>query len=409
MPRRPTSQRYARQAPGRRPARGGQNTGHTYDHPALHYQKPTGLKRFQFLVSIIAAVAIAFGLWSFVWYAAQAWVKTEVINWIGDQRRHGAEVAYDTLETTGFPSTITVTLSQPKYKGRLFAHQVQWSSDAVKFIAKPWAPWNFELVGDGRHSLALLDEGLSWRGEAKGLSAMADLGDRWPENLDFAVSGLVLQGSTNIQMQSLRIQAAHNPDAQRGGTGLDVQVSGMGLNVPGALPAPLSSFIDVLELDARVTGSVQPGTLENSLPNWQESGGVVELDRLKFRSDPIAFAAGGKMSLTKEMQPQGQAMAKIQGLFQMLEILRAKGVMSDGEMVVATMGLAAMAKRPKNGGAPEVNLAIKVEDGTLSLGPLKVMKMPTVDWGFVPDALKPPPNPKPEPKKPRFGPAPTVF
>ena len=363
----------------------------------------------QFIVSIVAACAVAFGLWSFLWYAAQAWVKTEVINWIGDQRRHGAEVAYESLETTGFPSGITVTLTQPKYKGHLFARMVQWSSDAVKFTAKPWAPWNFEVVGDGRHSLAFLDQGMSWRGEVKSLSAQADLGDRWPENLDLSLSGLTLKGSTTIQMQSLRIQAQHNPDAQRGGTGLDLQISGMGLDVPGALPEPLPSFVDVFELDARATGTVKPGLLEQSLPDWQESGGQVELDRLKFRSGPIALAAGGKVSLTKEMQPQGQAMAKVQGLFQVLEILRAKGVMSDGEMVVATMGLAAMSKRPKDGGASEVNIAVKIEDGTLSLGPLKVMKMPTIDWGFVPPALKPPPKPKPEPVKPRFGPAPPVY
>ena len=403
MPRRPAPRPIARQAPGRR--RGG---GNASNHPALHYQKPKGLKRVQLWVSLAAACALAFGLWSFVWYAAQAWVKAEVINWVGEQRRHGAEVSYDTLETSGFPSAITVTMAAPKYKGRIFARSVQWSSDALRVTAKPWSPWNFTVDAAGRHNFALPDEGKSWRGDIQALSAQADLGELWPESLDLTLKGLALQGSTKMAMQSLRIKAEHDPTTQRGGTGLDLQVSGMGLDVPGALPEPLSSFIDVFELDTRVTGSVVPGLLEKSLPGWQESGGEVELDRLKFRSGPIALAAGGKVSLTEEMQPQGQAMAKVQGLFQVLEILRAKGVMSDAEMVVATMGLSAMSKRSKDGGAPEINVAVKIEDGTLSLGPLKVMKMPTIDWGFIPPALKPPPKPKPEPK-PKFGPGPPVF
>ena len=171
---------------------------------------------------------------------------------------------------------------------------------------------------------------------------------------------------------------------------------------------PPDTFIDVFELDARVTGSVVPGVLEKSLPGWQESGGEVDFDRLKLRTGPIAVAAGGKLSLTEELQPKGRAMAKVEGLFQVMEILRAQGVMSGGEMVVATMALSAMSKRPKDGGAPQINVAVKIEDGTLSLGPLKIMKMPTIDWGFIPPALVPPPKPKLQPK-PKFGPGPPVF
>jgi hypothetical protein len=56
--------------------------------------------------------------------------------------------------------------------------------------------------------------------------------------------------------------------------------------------------------------------------------------------------------------------------------------MREGDAVMATMALSALSKRPKDGGAPFMNVSVTVQDSELSVGPLKIMKMPHFDWGL---------------------------
>lgn len=77
----------------------------------------------------------------------------------------------------------------------------------------------------------------------------------------------------------------------------------------------------------------------------------------------------------------GAFTAKFEGLFQVLESLRKQGIVRDGDAVLATMALAAMSKRPPDGGAPTINLAVSVQDRKLSLGPIPVLELPFIDWG----------------------------
>ena len=57
-----------------------------------------------------------------------------------------------------------------------------------------------------------------------------------------------------------------------------------------------------------------------------------------------------------------------------------------GDAVVATMALSALSKRPPGGGPSTVNLSVSVQNGKLSLGPIPLMEMPVIDWGFAPEA-----------------------
>ncbi|MCW8914588.1 MAG: DUF2125 domain-containing protein [Magnetovibrio sp.] len=376
-------------------------------HPAMHYQKPKGLKRFQLMISLIASAALAFGLWAFAWYAASAWVKAEITDWVDLQRSRGAVVNYTKLDTTGFPSAITVIVTDPVFQGAAFGRALSWKSDQVRVSAKPWMPWRLNVVASGKHDLSFDDGAQSWRGVAEYLSIQTVLGGIWPQSLDLDVRGLTLGGTTDVVMEALRLKAQHDPDTQVGGTGLALSIVGSGLSLPGVLPQPLGPVISVVDIDARVTGAVIPDLGLGMIPHWQSSGGMVKLDRVKFRSDPVGVAAGGTVSLTKELQPEGALTAKIEGLFQMMEILRAKGYVSDGNAIVATMALSALSKRPPGGGPASINVSVTVQDGMLSLGPLKVMKMPKFNWGLVEMPAKP--SAPPKPPEPRFKKVPDVF
>lgn len=359
-----------------------------FNHPALHYKKPKELKRFQTTLALLASAALVFGLWSFAWYAMSAWTKAEITGWVDAQRGLGAVVDYASMEMAGFPTRITLTMSDPSYEGPAFGTTVKWKSDILTVNARPWTPWKLHLDVPGTHDVFLANDTLRFTGTAEGFEADVVLGPVWPKNLDLRVQGLAMNGSAPLSIQRLRLQATHDPNTQAGGTGLSLDITGDNLVLPGILPKPLGNDVQNLDVAARVTGAVIPGALRERLSEWRDGGGAIEFERLKFRSGPLAIAAGGTATLDKNFQPRGAFTAKIEGLFQVMEILRARGTMRARDAVKATMALSALSTRPKNGGTPSINLSVTVQDGELSLGPLKVMKMPVFDpvqdWGLSP-------------------------
>lgn len=354
-----------------------------FDHPALHYQKPKSLQRFQAFVALIASAALVFGLWSFGWYAMSALVKAEVKNWITAQRDMGAIVDFEEMKTHGFPSRITLDLTNPRYEGPAFGDVISWQNELITVMARPWTPWKLHVQAPGKHKLETQGSALKLSGTVETLNADVVLGAVWPEELDLNVQGLSMNGSAPLGADRLRVFFTHDASTQAGGVGLSIHAKGQNITIPGGLPQPLGSKVQSLDLLARVTGSVIPGPVKTQIPAWRDSGGAIDVERLKFRSGPVGMAAVGTAALDQGLQPQGAFTAKIEGLFQAMEILRAKGLMRDSDAVVATMALSALSKRPKGGGVPSINVALSVQDGELSIGPLKVMKMPHFDWGFA--------------------------
>jgi len=269
-------------------------------------------------------------------------------------------------------------------------------------MARPWTPWKLHVEAPGKHELKIggnnADEG-AWNfiGTVKTLVADVVLGDVWPEKLNLHIKDLDMDGSALLMVSSLRIGFHHDPSARASEIGVNVSVQGQNITVPGGLPEPLGNQVDVIDVMARITGDVRPGPAQDRVPAWQQSGGAVRVERLKFRGGPLAFTAGGRAALDKDLQPQGAFTAKIEGLFQVMEILRAKGLMRDGDAVMATMALSALSKRPKDGGTPFINISVTVQDGDVGVGPLKVMTMPTLDWGFPVHAPEPAPVMEPTP------------
>lgn len=365
-----------------RAPQGRQNLGN-FSHPSLNYQKPKQLQRFQAVIVLIASAAVVFGLWSFVWYATSALVKAEVKDWVDQQRTMGAIADYGDMQTSGFPSRIILTLSDPRYEGRAFGDIISWQSDVLTVMARPWQPWTLHVQAPGKHMLEIGGGRLNLTGAAEVLRADVILGDQWPEELDLQVQGLTFNGSAPLAVESLRLAFTHDASASASATGVSLNLQGSGITVPGGLPQPLGDRVQNIDLVARITGSVVPGPISKRLPAWRDSGGAIDVDRLKLRSGPLGLAAAGTAALDKNLQPQGAFTAKIEGLFQVLEILRAKGLMRASDAVVATMALSALSKRPKDGGAASINVSVTVQEGALSLGPLKVMKMPKFDWGIA--------------------------
>lgn len=375
--------------PTRRPATARNNTDRgDFNHPALDYRPPKLLRRVNAALALLVSTLLVAGLWSFAWYAVSAYVKAQVAGWTEAQAARGAIAAYEAMDTAGFPARIVLTLTKPRYEGPLAGETIAWQGEVLTLSVRPWMPWVIHAEAAGRHDIAIGGGRQAFSGAVRHLSAEINPGPAWPERLRLNVEGLTMGGSAPLGAAALSLDVRHDPKVEAGGVGLTVALTGQDVTLPMA-DWGLGTTMHTLDAALRVNGPVRPGILAERLEAWRAVGGAVEVDRLKLRLGPLGLAATGTVALDGALQPVGALTAKFEGLFQVLEILRRRGIVRDADAVFATMALAALSRRPANGGPASINLAVSVQDGTVSLGPVPVFRLPHFDWGAPPEPALP--------------------
>ncbi|MCR4379126.1 MAG: DUF2125 domain-containing protein [Rhodospirillales bacterium] len=367
-----------------------------YHHPAMSYETPKQLRRFRAGMAVLMSVGLVAGLWTGLWFIASHYVQSEVEHLVATEAARAAEVGFDAMVVSGFPSRIVLTFSNPRYSGLLAGDTVAWRGEALTLSARPWLPWHLHADAPGHHEIETIDGRVSLSGDVARLSLDVVLGDAWPERLTLDLQGLNLSGSHAISADALALDLTHDAAVTAGGTGLALAVSGTNVTLPLGGAWRLGDRFDSIDAVLSVTGPVQLGPLAGSLPErlsqWRDVGGAVQVERLSARIGSLGLATTGTLALDGELQPVGAFTAKFEGLFQLIETLRKQGIVRDGDAVLATMALSAMSKRPPDGGAPTINLAVSVQDRKLSLGVIPILELPVINWGQTPrDAVPEPP------------------
>lgn len=355
-------------------------------HPAMTYEPPKQLRRFRAGMALAVSAALVAGSWTGLWFIASNYVQAKVETWVSAEAARAADIGYDAMVVSGFPSRIVLSFSNPRYLGLLAGNTLTWRGETLTLSARPWSPWRLHADAPGHHELATRDGRMTLSGDVARLGVDLILGDGWPERLTLDLQGLNLSGSDPIGADALTVDVTHNAAVTAGGNGLTLALSGTKLTLPLDGAWGLGDTLDSVDVALTVTGPVQLGPISASpwgerLTQWRDVGGAVQVGRLSARAGALAVATTGTLALDGEMQPVGAFTAKFEGLFQVIETLRAQGIVDDGDAVLATMALAAMSKRSPDGGAPSINLAVSVQDRKLSLGPIPLLVLPVIDWG----------------------------
>ena len=351
----------------------------------MNYKPPKGVRRFQAGVALIISAFLVGGLWTGGWFVAQALVNSALNDWMDAERAKGATVSYESLDLSGYPARIVLTLKAPVYQGDAFGERIEWQGESLTVMTRPWNPWALNIQAPGKHTVNLVAKSLSFKGEVASLNVDLNPGDGWPDNLDVSIVGLKLkeqQTASELSMGKFKLHVSHDPN----GAGLNFSTDGTAIRLPKSLKLPLGQTVQVLGLTFRVADPLSPaelaGDLSQILPRWQQRGNQIDISRFKLRNGPLGLTTSGMLSLDDNLQPTGAFTTKFEGLFKVLEILRIQGQIDPSNAVIATMALSAFSKRPPGGGPATINLSVKVKDQKLSLGPIKILDLGRVTWGI---------------------------
>ncbi len=179
----------------------------------------------------------------------------------------------------------------------------------------------------------------------------------------------------------LDLTVERHPAAQRGEPAVAVVATAGQVVLPPVREWPLGPNIDRLLLDLVVTGPV-PRSLDlaERAEAWRDGGGAVEVRRLELAWGAVSLSGSATLALDARLQPMGAATARVGGHAAGLRALTSSGLLTPRSAAAAGAVLSLMARRPAEGGPPVVEVPFSLQNSTLALGRIPLLRLPELVW-----------------------------
>ena len=352
--------------------------------------------RRRLLLLLVLTPLLAIGAEALLWLFAGRQVEAAFHAWISARRAEGWRVSAGRESLAGWPFAAVVTVAGFAISGGENLHPggLSWRTDGLALQLNLLAPRRLVLVPAGRQRIRLF-----------GGPAIALVAARIT-----AIIPLVAPNRVKIDAHDARFGAPdRNPnlvtarqitfDGSRASPGIpgpnpaaDAQASERSqlalkldateLAVPEARLPALGRKIALLSVSAVLKGPLPSGpSWAVGLGAWRGQGGTLAIRDLSLVWGPLAIGASGRLALDAAMQPAGQGTARIIGYTATLDALASEGDIGKGAATAAKAVLTLLARPSTTAGAPpEVDVPLRLEDRTVSVGQIPLFKLPAVTW-----------------------------
>jgi hypothetical protein len=332
---------------------------------AVAAPSPTRLRRV-LLVLLAVLVLLGAGYAALLWWIGGQ-MRLALDDWAAQRRAQGWVVEYATPAQALDPMAATLRLPAV----RLESGGLGWRAESVMASVSPFAPQRLRLRAVGAQSLAL-------GGAPMPLTATALRGE-------VALSGgrdalLVADGAELATPAGpLRLEGGQ-VEFDLGGQPGTAALSGRlrGLVLPAA--PPLGPRLEEVTLQARLHGLPDgAGPAAAQAARWRDAGGRLEVMGLTLRWGPMAASAAATLALDTALQPGGAGTVRIANPAALLDALGEANAVPARNLSMARRVLPLMT-RPDAGGTPVVELPVTLEDRTLGIMRLPLLRLEAVAW-----------------------------
>ncbi len=333
--------------------------------------------RKKLLISLLVSFLSILLLGSVGWFAlfeyGSRWLKTEVERAVSDLKQKGYHISYTSLTFQGHPLSIKATFQNPQINDSLgFA---TWQGQEMNISMRPWNLYTLTVLLPYDQKISLLKspslplETLSLEG-GQGILTLTRQGQL--DEVSFSANRLhftTKEAPQPIFLQGLSLKATNASSP------LDLRLSFM-TEVKGMdafLKGPLSLQPLIFSLNATLSG-FQGKTRPQSLNEWRDGGGVVDVELLKFTWPPIVVTAEGTLTFDKDMYPLGSFSSHIAGYQEALTRLVETGYIKKKNASMVSFVLDMMS-RADTKGDKHLTVPITFQDRKVSVGAIPLWKM----------------------------------
>jgi len=319
-----------------------------------------------------AAVAALYAAWWF--FLADRW-QVGIGRWTASVAAKGWTVSTGAVTRSGFPGAIRLDLAAPE------AHDAagnSWAGPPSALSISPFAPLDPRFVASGTHQFApagwpplavAADTVIGHVEVAHGEPAALILEAR------HAAAGAVVLDALHLDLH--RLAAPGASDATAPVLALVIGIDGLAL--PEGTAPVLDRTIASAHLALRLRGRIPPGAPKDALAAWRDAGGTLEIDSLDLDWPPITTAGSATLALDKDMQPELAGGFTVRGLPAAIDHAVEIKLMKPGAAIAAKVVLGLAAKESPDG-QPENKVAVTLQGRLLSLGPIKLLQAPEIQW-----------------------------
>lgn len=348
----------------------------------------------------LAVLLLTAGAWTAGWYYVAGVFRAGIERWAAARRTEGLQMGWTALAVGGFPFHWRAHLVAPAIARVGPAPGWFWRAGTLTLDWRPWAPRSLGFAAPGTHRLgvdpALPETVLAGTaGAASGRIDLAEDGRLRQVTVKMAGATLARGGSAPARLERADATltvfppnaaiAASGPDSAQEmppphpqAARLDAAVTG--LTLPGnGLPA-LGATIARLALSATLMEPLPAAPLRTALSAWSARGGTVEIESLALDWGGLQLRGDGTLALDADLQPLAAASVRLSGYNETVDALAAAGVISPRTAFMTKVILGTMGKNPPDGGPPEIQVPLSVQEGRVFIGPVALLNLPRITW-----------------------------
>ena len=306
--------------------------------------------------------------------------------WVDQQRAMGYRISYTAGQPRGYPLSIGVGLSGIVIDSPPGQSPWRLSAAAKSLRIEPWAPFSVRIgdVTDGAAST------LRWTAGEQDYAMSVDGMDmtiRLSSQGDLPAirfSGGSMGVSERGREIASLIQLAGSVDFFRATS--DTESSAEFLlsahDIEFVPPAESGSEVVATRdwiVAGQIKGPLPPAPLPAALAAWSSNGGHVELTQFSATWEAATTVSGdGTLALDQKLQPVGAFSAVVRGYNEAIDAAVTRGVMTPAQGAAVKLWLGARAEKDEHGS--KVKLPLTIQDGFVSMGPIKLAQVPRIAW-----------------------------
>lgn len=347
------------------------------------------MRRRLWLVALGLVVALAGGHFLY-WRVVASRLAAGYADWVTAQRAAGWSVASGKPALGGWPMAATLTVDEVALHGMDAAlpDGVNWNADHLTLRVALLQPLLLQVIPSGAQSLRVGDApDVPYTADRLRIEIPLDPGaPPRTASVDAADLRAAMPGGApaGVTVGLLTGRVSLHPAAGSGEPAVSLTLSAETIGLPSAWPAltaALGSRVSSVSVDASLLGKLpRAPALAARAAAWRDEGGTLEISRAAIGWGPLGVAGSATLALDDQLQVMGTGQAHVVGYVRTLDALGSAGVIGVRGALAAKAVLGLVAHGP-DAQADAVDLPLTLQDRTLSLRQIPLLRFPAIDWG----------------------------
>jgi hypothetical protein len=330
---------------------------------------------------VLLLLVVLLGAYTALWFFIAGRIETEIAQWAERERSRGLDVTWNGLRVGGYPLEYRVAAREMRLRDPRPGRAAELRVPLVEASAPPWnfRAWALAAPG-GLTATAGPAEAPRARLTAQSVSGEVVTDAEGDVAVTLDLRNPLFEGGERVAAREATISVAVPREPPRTHTepALSLAVEAHDLQLPN-LPAAFRGAVDEFAFDLTVLGPVPDLPPRQAAEAWRDAGGTIEVERIAARSGDLAIDGSGTLAFDRELQPEAAFSGSVQGYDRLIAGLAEAGILPQGGSALARLGLSLLA-RPGANGQPQIKTSFTIQDGEMSLGPLRLGKAPRIEW-----------------------------